>query len=81
MLCQAMAGKYHYEKLRSARGDNAEKWSDSPDKNEWSHMADSAQYVSLAIFRGATDFSKPGTLRASVRDYSYLGDGSDYGCI
>jgi hypothetical protein len=81
MLCQALAGKYHYEKLRSARGDNAEKWSDRPDKNEWSHMADSSQYVSLAMFRGAADFSKTGTFSASVRDYSYLGDGSDFGCI
>ena len=81
MLCQALAGKYHWEKLRSARGDNAEKWSDKPEKNEWSHIADSAQYLSLAIFRGATDFSRPGGA-ASVSDYSYLaGSGSDFGCF
>lgn len=81
MFCAAMAGKYHYEKLRSARGDSAERWSDRPDKNEWSHVADSGQYLSLAVFRGATDYSKPGGAQAAVTDYSYLGSGSDFGCI
>lgn len=81
MFCQALAGKYHYEKIRSSRGDSAERWSDSPDKNEWSHVADSGQYLGLAVFRGAADFSKAGVVQASVTDYSYLGSGSDFGCI
>lgn len=81
MLCEAMAGKYHWEKIRSLRGDSAERWSDRPDKNEWSHMADSEQYLALAVFRGATDFSRPGGAEASVTDYSYLDSGSDFGCI
>lgn len=81
MFCQALAGKYHYEKIRSSRGDSAERWSDSPDKNEWSHIADSGQYLVLAVFRGAADFSKAGVVQASVTDYSYLGSGSDFGCI
>jgi len=81
MLCAALAGKYHWAKVRSARGDSAERWSDSPDKNEWSHMADSGQYLSLAVFRGAADFSKMGVMQASVKDWSFLSGGSDFGCI
>jgi hypothetical protein len=81
MFCAAMAGKYHWEKIGSARGDSAERWSDRPEKNEWSHISDSGQYYCLAMFRGATDFSKPWGGRASVNDFSWLGGGSDFGCI
>ena len=80
MLCEAMAGRYCYRKKRSLRGDGAEEYGDEPDKNEWSHVADSAQYLSLAVFKGAVDYSRPGALAGS-RDYSYLGTGSDFGCI
>jgi hypothetical protein len=75
-----MAGRYCYRKKRSTRGGGAEEYSDEPDKNEWSHVADSAQYLSLAVFKGAVDYSRPGTL-VGARDYSYLGSGADFGCI
>lgn len=81
MFCAALAGKWHYAPLRSMRGDNAELWSDKEDKNEWSHIADAGQYVCLAMFRGAADYSRPGAVQAAVTDYSYLGTGSDFGCI
>lgn len=80
MLCEGMAGRYCYRKKRSLRGDGAEAYSDDPDKNEWSHGMDSLQYLVLAVFSGAVDYSRPGALEGS-RDYSYLGTGSDFGCV
>ena len=80
MLCEAMAGRYCFEKRRSARGDGAEEYSDKPDKGMWSHVADSLQYLCLAVFKGVVDFSRPGALMGA-QDYSYLGSGSDFGCV
>lgn len=79
MLCEAMAGKYYFEQ-RTLRGDDTEV-KDSPCKNNWSHIADSAQYINLAVFQGAEDYSRPAS-RIQPQSYTHLvGVGGDYGAL
>lgn len=63
MLCEAMAGKYCYPERRNSKDWSVE-YGENPDKNDWSHIADSAQYLSLLAFKGAMDFGRPmGSMR------------------
>lgn len=69
LLCEAMSGKYYYETIRSLSQNGVIRYKDEPCKNEWSHVSDSFQYLVLAVFRGAMDFSKP--LAASFEGGGY----------
>lgn len=69
MLCEGMAGKYCYETIKSSAANGGTlQCKDTPCKNEWSHINDGGQYLTLAVFRGAEDYSKP---LARLRENSY----------
>ena len=59
LLCEAMAGKYFYETVRSLSKNGSIRYKDEPCKNEWSHVSDAYQYMVLPIFYGADDYSRP----------------------
>lgn len=83
MLCDGFNGKYCYKKMRNVSGDGTERYSDKPDKNEWSHIHDSLQYLCLAVFKGATDYSKTSVALSSgmYNDFTYTDMGFDCDCI
>lgn len=59
LLCEGMAGKYFFETMRSLSKNGVVRYKDEPCKNAWSHVMDAYQYLVLAVFRGAVDYSKP----------------------
>ena len=81
MFLEALAGKYCYETVNAGIRDGIVRYKDAPCKNEWSHVADGGQYLCLAVFRGATDFSRPAS--EERRDYTSLcgGGGTVCGCV
>ena len=48
-LRKAMMGGYHYRRIQ-VTGD--ERYQDSPNKNEWSHVAEALQYAMLGAGEG-----------------------------
>lgn len=91
MLCEALSGKYCYPKRRAASSDGSEQYGDSPDKNDWSHIADSFQYLCLALFKGAVDYSRPVEYMCCQDGFGEWGNpvgaaltstsGIDFGCL
>ena len=76
MMCQAMAGKYCYATYRASSADGGtERYKDEPCKNEWSHIADAGQYLNLAVFQGAEDYSKPLSHERADRYVGLVGAG------
>lgn len=57
MLRKGFNGKYCYRRLRT--GGDDERYSDDPDKNDYSHVQDAFQYLCMAMFLGAVDYSRP----------------------
>lgn len=60
MLRAALSGKYCYKRIQVT----AERYQDSPIKNEYSHISDALQYVALGMGEGKnliteTDFKRP----------------------
>lgn len=76
MLCQGMAGKYCYPKEHTRDGDGSERYKESPDKNEWSHICDGAQYLCLAVFKGKIDYSRPIRREDPARYINLVGGGT-----
>ena len=75
MFLEAMAGRYCFPVVRSRSGDGAERYGDAPEKNEWSHIADGGQYMCLAVFKGAEDYSRPSARRLAADYRSLVGNG------
>ena len=82
MFLAAMAGRYNYRLMKSRSGDGMERYEDTPDKNEWSHIADGGQYMCLGVFKGAEDFTRPLKVRSEASYRSLVGNGmTDSGCV
>ena len=91
MLCEALSGKYCYPKRRAASSDGSEQYGDTPDKNDWSHISDSLQYLCLALFKGAVDYSRPVEYMGNSDQFGFGGHelgaplsatcGIDFGCV
>lgn len=52
MLIEAMSGGYRYKKRNPSDMDSD--WKDTPEKNKFSHIADSAQYAMLTHWKGSS---------------------------
>lgn len=82
MLCDGFNGKYCYRKMRAMSGDGMERYDDKPDKNEWSHIHDACQYLCLAAFKGATDYSRTShDISSSGFEVEYFDMGFDSDCV
>lgn len=82
LLCEAMAGKYFWETMRSLAKNGTIRYKDEPCKNDWSHICDAYQYLVLAVFRGAVDYSKPlaAAFGGGGQYQSLVGMASSAGC-
>lgn len=71
-LKTAMAGAYHYRKLKT----NAERYDDHPEKDKYSHPADALQYLMLGMGCGRPDSKNKGEGKPqNVRRRYRRGDG------
>lgn len=79
MLRKGFNGKYCYRKMRTG-GMSEERYTEEPDKNDWSHVHDAFQYACLAAFKGGIDYSRPAD---SVGGFSFEGCdmGFDSECV
>lgn len=61
MLRKAMAGGYHFRKLKVA----GDRWEQKPNKNMHSHVAEAGQYLNLGVGLGKEALQRPDQLRTS----------------
>jgi hypothetical protein len=75
MIREGFMGGYHYRKMRAS--DSSDKYADTPDKNEHSHIADGVQYLccylrSTDTYMGIGDFKFGVPARKEVKHHSTL---------
>lgn len=58
MLIKGFRGHYKYRKLRTS-DDGDERYTDVPEKNEYSHIHDAFQYLCMGVFKSGIDYSRP----------------------
>jgi hypothetical protein len=74
MLRKGYAGGYNYRRVQVS---GAERYTDKPDKNMFSHVADADQYLMLGAGEGKQMVARepnPNRPQYAVRDYAILGD-------
>jgi hypothetical protein len=79
-LRKGFNGHYCYRRIRTGvEGD--ERYTEEPDKNEYSHIHDAFQYLCMGAFKSGVDYSMPTEEMRSRRNFSSMTAGCDFGCV
>ena len=81
MLRKGFNGYYCYRRLKVSGVEGDERYTEEPDKNEFSHVHDAFQYLCMGAFKSGVDFSMPqDTFKRRARIES-MDIGADFGCV
>ena len=80
MLRKGFNGYYCYRRLRVGGVEGDERYTEEPDKNEFSHVHDAFQYLCMGAFKSGVDYSVPtnGSMR---QDFSNVDTSWDFECV
>lgn len=80
MLRKGFNGYYCYRRLRVGGVEGDERYTEEPDKNEFSHVHDAFQYLCMGAFKSGVDYSVPtnGNMR---QDFSNVDTSWDFECV
>ena len=80
MLRKGFNGHYCYRRLRTgAEGD--ERYTEEPDKNEYSHFHDAFQYLCMGAYKSGIDYTMPTDDVRSRARFMQMSAGCDFGCV
>ena len=79
-LRKGFNGHYCYRRLRTGV-DGDERYTEEPDKNEYSHIHDAFQYLCMGAFKSGVDYTVPTDEMKKLRTFRNMDFGCDFGCV
>lgn len=81
MLRKGFNGFYCYRRIRTSNVEGDERYTEEPDKNEFSHIHDAFQYLCMGAFKSGVDYSAPSEQTYQNNRFSNFDTHFDFGCV